>query len=104
MTSNELIEILKKVTYKPGYTFNVSKGKTPHWETILFSMSAEIPDSDDPTKMVTINSSYSFEPASMRDPEEVMYLVEATIRDFELHELYEWFKVGGIRYHQPFHG
>lgn len=101
MTCKEqLLDAVKGLTYKPGWTFAVEDyiglGLDERIIALNIKVDATCVDSRDP---ITIDRSFVYKTSS---PEE---FVAGCIEEIEEHEIHEWLKFNGKRYFpEPDHG
>jgi len=103
MKAHEVIEILSKITYKPGYVLKVHQSNG----LVTFNVRLETLDADlahDPmgTKhMIALNFVSAFNPLEYDVAEHLVQDVKELIRNFEIHEMNEWLKYDGTLVTQP---
>ncbi len=98
MRRSELIRILGSVTYKPDFKFRFEPHELDRVEVII---TASVLDADGSGQKVMINRVFVMDSRAFDDARDVHEFVFAQIRDLELHELAEWFKVDGVRIRKP---
>lgn len=106
MESNKACAVVDSITYKPGWDI-VSMASEAVQGVVIVQIKLEAPNSASifaPTYPHTIDvvRTYHIEVSNCTDDYEVYWLVLSCIRDVELHETREFFKVGD-NYHAPFH-
>lgn len=103
--------LLKKVTYKPGWKFGAASAVDPYekpkpwdWERVIITIIAPMPNLSGKDKTVDVVSNRHFDCqqlARMKDGDIIGYIFTQVIRDLELHEMDEWFKVDGFHVRDP---
>ncbi len=88
---------LGEITYKPGYTITVKP--CPSGQARLIVIRADVPDSLDPLKQITLQMSARIE--NSRDNDYFKPALIQLVRDFEFHELNEWLKIDGVQVTKP---
>lgn len=97
MTTTQAIAYLKRITYKPNFTFRfVSEGPI-----VKMYIAAAFPDSDDPERMTSANMEASFHIYHMQKTEYILDWFWDHLQGFECHEMHEWFKVDGVKRWNP---
>lgn len=99
-TEEPIDRIIQRISYKPGVTIHRSD------HTLHISMS--VPEKDNPEKISTITGRYLIPDILRYDDmyrgdyeQRVCHFVREKIREFEHHEIDEWFKYAGVRTHDP---
>lgn len=101
--------IVRRVTYKPGWKFNLGTQnfpKHPYDPLNLYITRDEVADVDGPGKTTTLTFIASIDQETAREmlaEEFVRHFIGTAIRDFEMHELDEWFKLDGKCVFEPKH-
>lgn len=101
MTIEQYRAILARVTYKPGWSFEL----TPqHWPFLDLTVKACVLDSWEPSRQTVITMTYGFRAAMFQNEEEFMRFVRFAVGRTEHHEQNEWLKLDGKRYPTEDHG
>ncbi len=97
-TQKEIDNLIKRFSYKRGFGFHVYS-LDPF--TYVLMISAIANDSNNPDTDITLHhrKQFLFDP---RDSEEAIIMqLQESIRDFEMHEVDEWFKFDGKHVNNP---
>jgi hypothetical protein len=95
MTHEETHEALKRITYKPNVTIELSRYRNKSSELRIHLRTVCSVTGD----AVTITHANVFEPKGMRDIYDLRRFVYNRIKIMEVHEMNEFFRVDGM---QPF--
>jgi len=97
MNSYQMVEILSKITYKPGYILKsyINDG------LVTFNVRIETQDADAPTEKIILNFSSVFNPIDYFSAAQLVEYVQSMIQQFELHEMNEWLKYDGALVTEP---
>lgn len=99
-----LNEIVKSITYKPGWTVGLANTHTPGGEGGLALMIvSDTENSLDPSKRIRVQHEFLVPPASYNRNVWVAWIFDR-FRDVETHEAGEFFRVAGVREFAPHHG
>lgn len=90
LTVPQIAEVLARVTYKPGWTFQVYDGR---WEGPHMVIRTEVPDAYDPGKAVTLDVHSMLPP--MRDGLAVVEWLAWRCARIEVHEMREFLRIDG---------
>lgn len=98
MQPRDIVAFLQTITYKPGYQLRawIAEGGI-----VRFSVRVSLPDSENPKESNTVAAECSFHPTDVYKKEHILDDIDRFLRNFELHEMYEWFRVSGTRYRNP---
>jgi hypothetical protein len=100
MTVDEFVTLVSGITYKPGWKIEARR----EGDLAVVVLSARLPDSDSKTGAITIvNRHEAVMPEGLQDEKHALWIVAGVMRDFELHEMDEWFRLRGARVNEP-HG
>lgn len=108
MTKGErrIQDILDRMTYKPGWKITISRpedcGVQNYWEPI--TLHARYPTIDITTgKPITLSlvRSIPLESAETVPEDALIDLIGYIIKNFEMHEFDEWFKIDGVCVRDP---
>lgn len=96
--------ILRDVTYKPGWRFQARPPITPG-AGVAIALVAEVPDVGNPERPVEVGATRHLGPMLEGEgiEREVLWTVEALIQSIESHERDEYLKVRGDPVHPPHH-
>lgn len=99
MSAALLATVLHSISYKPNWT--IDDGTSLLRGTIRFTM--KVPDRDDPTRIINVDANVAIPEFILRNPEpqRIVHWVFDQIREIEIHEATEWFKVNGVRIKEP---
>ena len=96
MTIDEHRELLSRVKYKPGWTFELHEEQNGYLSLVVH---ADVPDSWAPESQTHISMSYTFS-KSVFSPNSGSFFqfVRQSVETTERHEFSEWFKVDDVRW------
>jgi hypothetical protein len=109
MTQEQVQQVLRRITYKPGtklslMTFDdisalLNKPTSP--PAIL--LESDVPNRDNPRETTRIVFQTALLPGEMEHLDERILLmrVRVMLLEWETHEAMEWFKLDGVRVHDP---
>jgi hypothetical protein len=110
---NRVQDILKRITYKPGWKIEASrieKGVRPSvsfigWERVTILVTSEIEDASNPKinhiTLCRYTSLQDYDIERLSDEEVIRYFIHRAIWEMEQHEYHEWFKFDGICVFDP---
>lgn len=101
--------LLKKVTYKPGWRFDARTEPVlnydPHYfyQEVQVFVSCLVPDTETgkDTKLVVHRRFSNCTLRDMKDSQIISYCISSLIREAEMHEMDEWFKFDGSHVVEP---
>lgn len=96
LSTEQLKELASKVTYKPGWEFDIYEGK---WEGQHIAIKTQVPDAYDVTKMVVLDV-HSMLPFFDAEDQFYQWLLWRITR-IEVHEAREFFRVNGKVFDDP---
>lgn len=97
--------LLNSITYKPGVSLGwkfVHDDPTSSREVLVLTLDAAVLNADKPGETTTLHAQRMI-PFKIT-PDELIGEVYMMLREFELHELGEWFKVDGVKIYDPHRG
>jgi hypothetical protein len=97
MTKFESLKLLLgRVTYKPGWEFKLICPEN-QWEPIQLLITQKARDVNNLSAQIMLSTitAITWDIATQMSEQDFIYFVGTAIRDFELHEMDEWFKLGG---------
>lgn len=101
MTHVEFSALVASITYKPDVNLDFAF----HWmhgcHVAQMSMVRNTPDATDDARPMISIVQQSIIDFGRLDREAVLRVVFGAIKQFEMHELKEWFKVGGVCFENP---
>jgi len=101
--SGNAYEWLSKITYKPGWKFELEEERTTHhlYNLMYFRLTTKQPSADGSVDHAFLCSTHGISPEAFMDRDHFLMIVEHAIRDAEMHEVDEWLKYDGKHIRDP---
>lgn len=93
----KLREYLESIIYKPNFTIIVSE--TDYG--LMLKVKQVVQDVDNPNDKVVKTHTYGFDKIYTYTEDEVKEHLRILFTSIEMHEMFEWLKVGGKRLYNP---
>lgn len=111
MTSQAFCDLIRSVTFRPGWTIEAAAWGDPSsgpyaktsWPVVVVTITAQLPDAARPEHIVPISlkRTLTLEDVARCDEDFAVFWIWHLLREMTAHEDEEWFKVAGVRRFDP---